>query len=398
MKSSFFSLICVVTCASIILNSCSNPTDVPANRKTTVLQNSTDVVDIDDNIARTWLIKRYPTLNNKISAEVGKYTDIPVDIINTSPDKSVRISEVSLAGDVSDFNLISVPAMPLVINKKGGTGDVAQVIIRYSPTQANKLSNIILRLGGKDNKSADEISIKALSSLSDTLSSDDYPEYLFAEPDTSEVNIGPALVGESVQLAYTVTNTSSSWLSIPSAKLSGSNSSAFSYSGASFPLYMAPGESKVMQIKFTPSSVGYTSAKLQFGTKIEVTVFGLGGFIDVNDYYDKTGLKLDSQLDFGKVAVGEEAERTIEINNASNYQLWIHHHSIMDNTPNLGDFTIVSQSPVVYPNNVGPGTSVRYTIKYKPSVATPALMEIYLGDKSTGTPRYNLITVKGEGK
>lgn len=397
MKNGIFWVMCAITCVSIFLNSCSSPTEVAANRKSDVVQNSTSVVDIDEGDAQTWVVTVYPKTGERITAVVGTHIDIPVDIMNKSSDKSLRIRDISLAGDVSDFSIISIPSLPLVLNKKGSTGDIAQVVVRYSPTKTNKVSDVQLLLSGK-NKALPMASIKAMSSSSDTISSDDYPEYFVADPDTQQVFVGPALLGESAQLAYTIKNTSSSWMYIPSATLSGPNSSLFSYSGVTFPLYLEPGESKVMQLNFTPASAGYVSAGLHFGTKIMVTVFGVGNMVGINDYYNKTGLKLDSELDFGKVPVGQEVERTIAIENTSNHMLWIHHHTITEDTPNMGDFTIVAQSPIVYPNLVSPGQSIRYTISYKPSVAQPALLEIYLGDKSNGTPRYNLIKVTGEGQ
>ena len=98
---------------------------------------------------------------------------------------------------------------------------------------------------------------------------------------SSSIPFGSVTVGNNLSQNLTISNTGDADLIISNISISGADLSMFTYSGASIPTIISTGNNIILNIKFTPGSIGNKDATLQIthnasGSPTSVTLTGTG--------------------------------------------------------------------------------------------------------------------------
>jgi len=193
---------------------------------------------------------------------------------------------------------------------------------------------------------------------------------------------GNVAVGSSATISVTLTSTGTSAVTISSAPFNGSG---YSYSGASFPLTLNPGQKATLLFKFAPTTTGtWTGTMTLHGNTTAVTVDG-NSFTGAVSYIYTTGTGVaagspqltvsPSLLPFGNVAIGSSATLPVTLTSTGSTAVTI-------NSVAIGGtgFTV---SGATFPLTLNSKQSVTLQVKFAPTAANAASGTLTISNSST---------------
>lgn len=175
----------------------------------------------------------------------------------------------------------------------------------------------------------------------------------------TSMDFGTVVVGSNKQLTNTMTNRTMFSVSITGAAPS---DPSFKVTSPSLPLMLAPGQSAVFTVVFTPTGTGKPSGTIALKSNIaahgEIDVAVSGNAIPAG--------KLDvspASLSFGSVPLGQSPSKTATLTNSGSTSV-----VITQDSANSSAFTI---SGLTLPATIAPGQSANATITFTPKAVGP---------------------------
>ncbi len=169
--------------------------------------------------------------------------------------------------------------------------------------------------------------------------------------------------GQELSLPLTLSNTGSGPLTITTLDLSGADAAQFSVEVISLPLVLAPGASRAVAVKYSPTVLGSAQAKISVlsddlvATTVEVPLTGTG--------VSPTVAITPSDLDFGGQLVGRpSAPRQVHIQNTGTGPLSV--LSLGFAGAQAASFSLAS--PPVLPASIVPGGELVISVQVTPPV------------------------------
>jgi hypothetical protein len=203
----------------------------------------------------------------------------------------------------------------------------------------------------------------------------------------STVDFGAVRVGGSAERAMEgiIRNAGDSVLTITAITLGGTSASEFALTPIATPLSIAPGESRSMTIRFSPTSVGAKAATVSFASNakqpVTLSLLGQGAVGALTATTPSVG--------FGGVASGESRDTTIQLCNGSSVAVNVMSFSLLGEQP----FSIVS--PTSLPVSVAPGSCLEIVVRFTPT-ASGEVTDI-LTVRTDGQPSNVTIALSGTG-
>ncbi len=171
---------------------------------------------------------------------------------------------------------------------------------------------------------------------------------------SANLDFGTAVVGSSRELTDTLTNSSSSAVTISGVS---SSDPSFVVTGLATPFALPPGQSATILVTFTPQAAGKPSGRLSIATSpanggvLRVGLSGIAvaaGTLAVNP----------SALSFGNVGVGQSAAKTATLTNSGGSSVTVSKASVSN-----AAFTI---SGLTLPVTLGANQSTAFTVTFAP--------------------------------
>ncbi|MBM2816543.1 MAG: C-terminal target protein [Ignavibacteria bacterium] len=185
----------------------------------------------------------------------------------------------------------------------------------------------------------------------------------------TEVDFGIVLIGSSKDslLAQCMKNTGNSALTISNIQITGANASEFSILNMTLPYNLNVNESRSLQVKFTPTSIGTKTAKIEFTSNAQInpsiTLSAESPTISV----DVSSMKLDFNP-----FIGTTQDKVFDITNNSSITLNL---GLTIIGPNANLFSLIgTTSPVLIPV----GSKATLTIRYSPVNTQKATAYLHL--------------------
>jgi len=175
---------------------------------------------------------------------------------------------------------------------------------------------------------------------------------------SNSLTFGNVAVASSATIPVTLTSSGTSALTISSASIGGSG---YSFSGASFPLTLNPGQSATLQFKFAPTVTGAGTGTMTLDSNSSAgsaTTINMTG----NGVTPTTGAVLamsSHRLNFGNVAVGSSATIPVTLTSAGTSAVTI------SSAPIVGSG--YSYSGAGFPLTLSPGQSATLQFKFAPT-------------------------------
>jgi hypothetical protein len=181
------------------------------------------------------------------SVQLGSSSTLAVAVRNSGRTTLV-ISQVTVSGSGFSF---AGPNPPLSL----GPRQSANLFVAFDPQTAGSatgalsiVSEYASRNSGREKGSTTTVALSGVATTKGYLS-----------PSTATLNFGNALVGSSQTLSVTLTNSGGASVSISQGAVSGSG---FSLSNLAVPVTVAPGQSAMLTVAFTPTVSGSSSGTL----------------------------------------------------------------------------------------------------------------------------------------
>jgi hypothetical protein len=215
----------------------------------------------------------------------------------------------------------------------------------------------------------------------------------------ASLNFGSVVIGSSATLSDTVTNNSSTAVTLASASAS---QSVFQLSSPALPLTLSPGQSANVVVAFAPQAAGSPSGNITLATslasanQLQIGVTGKG--------VSAGSLAPSPQsLSFGNVAVGQSQSQKVTLSNPGGSSVTVSQASASSAAYTLSGLTL--------PLTLGAGQTSSFTVIFTPQATGAANGSISLtgsaaltsstnGAKSTGQQTANAnttVTVSGDG-
>jgi chitodextrinase len=192
----------------------------------------------------------------------------------------------------------------------------------------------------------------------------------------------------------TITNTGTAPLSIPSVSLAGDNPGEFAIGTAVSGVTLAPGESRMLDVRFAPTRPGSRSATLVIsdnapGSPHLVTLSGTGTAPSVT--FGISHLERPTKVSFGNQPVGTAgAAQTLTVTNGGAAPLTI--SSVKITGANVADFALSADSGG---SVLAPGKSRQFTLRFKPGAKGNRSASLTLSDNAAGSP--HSVALQGVG-
>jgi uncharacterized protein (TIGR03437 family) len=199
----------------------------------------------------------------------------------------------------------------------------------------------------------------------------------------SSLDFGSVSTGQHKDLTLTASNTGNAALIVNSIT---SDNSRFSVTAPALPFTLAAGAQQTIKVRFTPSAAGGQTGKLTISSnaanrpEADVSLAGSGvGTVDLS--------VAPATLDFGSVAVGQSASRTLTITNPGTATL-----SLPAITSSQPHFSVAL--PAV-PTNIAPGASANFTARFAPTSAGAHTATLLVASNAPDKP---VVAVQARGE
>lgn len=177
------------------------------------------------------------------------------------------------------------------------------------------------------------------------------------EVSPTSLDFGSVTVGQSAERTVTIRSTGDAPLTIQTLSAAGSGFALTAAPATPFPL--AAGGQQNVTVRFVPTAAGAQSGTLTINS-VAVPLTGAGVAPQVNAPVIQV---TPSSLDFGSVALGQTADRTLTVANAGTLVLKVSGLTIANPR-----FTVTSPSA---PFDVAAGAQQTVTVRFSPSAAGP---------------------------
>ena len=274
-----------------------------------------------------------PTTLGYGAVAVGASQTLLVAVTNDGP-KSVTISSVT--ANTSEFEVLKFK-LPQVLT----AGATLEVGVIFAPSVAGWRNGQLTFTSNASNRSLN-LAVWGTGVQVETLT---------AHP--PNLSFGEVKVGESSTLPVVVTNTRNWKVTLTGLQTTGN---AFSVTGPKFPVTLGQGKSVTLKATFKPNAVGLTGgSSFVPGPGLNIPLIGTGTGTSAG----KPVLTVSpATLNFGNVAVGDEATRTVALR-ASGGTVEV--SSISSNSAQF------AASKVKFPLAVADGKEVTIDVKFSPN-------------------------------
>jgi probable HAF family extracellular repeat protein len=308
------------------------------------------------------------TINNAQAVTIQNTGDAPLDI------QSVRLA----GADPGDFAIVG----------DGWTGShlvpgqIATLNLRFTPTTAGDRSASLVV---QDNAASASQSV-ALSGTGTAA---------LATLSSSQLQFAAQLVGTtSVEKSITLTNTGSAPLTLHGIHFIGANINDFAATADLTGFVLAPGQSRLIPVRFTPTAAGSRTASLSVSDTAPdspqiVDLTGTGTAPSVT--FGVSQLDRPTRVSFGNQPVGtNSAGQTLTVTNGGTAPLTI--SSVKITGANAADFALSADSGG---SILAPGKSRQFTLRFKPGTKGTRSASLTLSDNAAGSP--HSIALQGVG-
>ncbi|HMK22098.1 MAG TPA: choice-of-anchor D domain-containing protein, partial [Terriglobales bacterium] len=294
----------------------------------------------------------------------------------------VAVTFASASASDPSFRMMS-PALPLTI----APGQSAIITIVFTPQGAGQPSGKIA-LTSSNNMVPAEVDV-AVSGTAVAAGKVD------ASP--ASLAFGNVALGQSMAKSATLTNSGSTSVVITQDS---ATSSAFTISGLTLPVTIAPGQSTNATITFAPTAAGAVSGKVTLNGNASLTVSGASGSNTSQTTAITTTLSVSgtgtgaaqltaspTSVAFGNVTMGTQQSATVQLTNSGNTSETVSQASATG--------TGLSISGLTLPMTLNAGQSTSFTVTYAPTAAGNLAGNIAI--MSTGTNATLNIPATGAG-
>jgi hypothetical protein len=318
-----------------------------------------------------------PLSLNLGSVQMGQSATQPVNIGNTGTG-ACTVSGLSVTG--AEFSLSpSTPATPFTIQP----GSSTNVQVSYSPVNTGADSGS-LQAGSSD---------PSKPTVTVSLSGTGVPAAVCTiAVSPASLAFGTVGAGLSATMSAQVQNTGSASCSVTGLNVTGSGFSLGS-AAPSLPAAIAAGGSISVPVNFSPVSAGAAGGSLAIGSNdpgtpsLSVPLSGLG---QVSNPGTCTLTLSAATLDFGSVAIGTPATRSVSLGNSGGADCSV----ISLNTSGAG-FALGASAPTL-PFPISPGGTVSVPVTYTAADASPDTGSLAIGSNDPAQPTAN-VAVTGTG-
>jgi hypothetical protein len=208
------------------------------------------------------------------------------------------------------------------------------------------------------------------------------------------LNFGNATVGVSTSATQqvTITNTSSSAVTISALPITGSGAGSFAVSGVTFPIQLAAKDSVSVTIAFTPANAGSETASLGVTATSAGKAVGAGSVS-----LSGTGVRLMIGLGISSLAYGSVLDdpsspptQTFTMTNAGTGNLTVSGISISGGG---GEFSATTAPSI--PFTLTPNQTAAVEVRFDPAVGGTATGEVSIVSSATNSP--SVLSLTGTG-
>jgi hypothetical protein len=274
--------------------------------------------------------------------------------LTNSGSASLTVSSAAISG--AGFKL-SGPTFPLTLTP----GQSGTLNVSYAPSGAGAATGAISIVSSAPNSPATV-----------TLSATGVQAGLSVAP--ASVSFGSVATGNTNSQTIQVTNTGTGTLAISQATINGA---AFSLSGLSLPLSLAPAHSASFNVLYAPTAAGAVTGSLVIASNASSNPSSIAlsgtGVAATN-----TLSVSPASLSFGSVTDGSTASKGITVTNTGNSSVAISGVSISGT-----GFSILSGSGAV---TLSPNQTTAVSVQFAPAAAGAASGNVSISSNATGSP------------
>jgi hypothetical protein len=336
-------------------NNSSYSMSISANAKSAVITKSTDKIVFD-------------------SVMVGSSVEATFNIKN-SGNVTLVLGQMLIDGTyASDFSLEGV-STPVNINQN----EERTFTIKFDPLGlSSRFARLVIN-SNDPSKPEESIILRGFGKQSNAP---------VISVDANNIDFGNIEVNKYKEVSYTITNTGASTLHIDSLNIVGTDNTLFSISNSVIaPLDISPGGSKLVTIKFSPTSSGLKSANIRIkhnasGSPTIVTFSGTGitAGITINPL----------SVLFGDVKSNSSKDTNILILNNGSATLTISNVQFAGTDGGL--FTMIDATT---PVNITSGNSFSLKVRFTPNNSGSKSATLVITHNATGSP--TIISLSGNG-
>jgi Abnormal spindle-like microcephaly-assoc'd, ASPM-SPD-2-Hydin len=302
------------------------------------------------------------------SVTVGSSKNATVTLSNTGG-SDLTITQATLSG--AGFTLGNL-ALPLTLH----SGDSTSATVTFAPPASGSFSGNVTFT--TTSEQVDATAVLDLSGTGDAVSQGTL------SPNPASLSFNNVAVGSSSPLSETLTNTGGASATITQAS---SDNAAFSITGLSLPLTLAPNQSTTLTVTFKPASSGATSGTLAVVSNasdapLNIALSGTG-----TGTQSGTLAVSPTSLPFGKVIVGSSLALggTLTASGAS--------VTVSSATLNSSEFTL---SGISLPTTIADGKSASFTVTFTPQSAGASSASLSFASNASNSPALQSLDGTGE--
>lgn len=300
----------VVLCAALVLQSCNNALDVPANREVENITSSTTMLT--------------PSTSSVELGKVSKVTTKEITLTNSDTKNTIEVKTVALESGNKGFTLVSLPTLPAKI-LPGGTMKIG---VNFSTKSAGSFTDKIII----NNEPLKGIPLSGETKGDITVEVETTTDLNFLktslDPLNAGLNFGNINVGETKTLSFEISNTSpDKRLSIAQVQFESNGTFVFT-EALQLPLILDVNETRTLSVRYAPANVGAEAAVLSFineqGDIRQYKVYGSCGsgtqtgicYVQGDEYLEFNGVKPTGPFSFFRSVVNE-SPATVRVNAVS---------------------------------------------------------------------------------
>jgi hypothetical protein len=298
----------------------------------------------------------------------GSSKNATVTLSNTGG-SDLTITQATLSG--AGFTLGNL-ALPLTVH----SGDSTSATVTFVPTGSGSFAGNVTFTTTSEQVDATvvlDLSGTGVAVSQGTLS-----------PNPVSLAFNKVAVGSNSSLSETLTNTAGASATITQAT---TNNAAFSITGLSLPVTLAPNQSATFTVTFAPASSGATSGTLAVvsnasNSPLNIALSGTGTGTQTG-----TLAVSPTSLNFGKVTVGNSSALggTLTASGAS--------VTVSSATLNSSEFTL---SGISLPTTIAAGKSASFTVTFTPQSAGESSASLSFASNASNSPAVQSLDGTGE--
>ena len=280
---------------------------------------------------------------------LGNSSANSVTVSNTGNGDLTVTTTVLSGSDAGDFSIVSGGA-PFTL----APGASQEVSLEFSPSATGaKSASLVI---SSDDPDENPVSV----ALSGNGTAVPVPDIAVS---ATSLDFGDVTVGNSASQSVTVSNEGSADLNVSATTLSGANAAEFAIVSGGGTFTLAPGASQVIELSFSPASVGSKTASLEISSDdpdenpVSVALSGNGTAVPVPDIAVSA-----TSLDFGDVTVGNSASQSVTVSNEGSADLNVSATALSG--ANAAEFAIVSGGGTF---TLAPGASQVIELSFSPA-------------------------------